>query len=164
MNLKYSRFADDITISAMTTLERSALTGLVAAVTDMLAKKGCQQKRSKLHIRQRGQTLMAKVGYEPLTVTGLSIFNEVPGLPKAERKAIRAAVKQAEDQVSQGASWAQLEPTFRSVMGRVGRLIACGHPDGERYKLRLKALKARCQVPLLDRYAAATTGADVPVA
>ncbi|GGH96306.1 RNA-directed DNA polymerase [Pseudomonas fluvialis] len=165
--LKYSRFADDITISAMTTLERSALTGLVAAVTDMLAKKGCQQKRTKLHIRKRGQSLLAKpkveAGYEPLTVTGLSVFNEAPGLPKAERKAIRAAVKQAEDQASQGASWAQLEPTFRSVMGRVGRLIACGHPDGERYKLRLKALKTRCQVPLLDRYAAAATGADVPV-
>ena len=162
--LKYSRFADDITISAMTTLERSALTGLVAAVTDMLAKKGCQQKRSKLHIRKRGQTLMAKAGYEPLTVTGLSVFNEVPSLPKAERKAIRAAVRQAEDQAAQGASWAELEPTFRSLMGRVGRLIACGHPDGERYKLRLKALKARCQVPLLDRYAAAATGADIPVA
>ncbi|MEC6341521.1 reverse transcriptase family protein [Pseudomonas aeruginosa] len=151
---QYSRFADDITISAMTHLERPVLTELVAAVTDMLAKKGCQQKRSKLHVRKRGQTILAKAEFESLTVTGLSIFNESPGLPKAERKAIRAAVKQAEDQASQGASWAELEPTIRRVMGHVGRLIACGHPDGERYKLRLKALKARCQVPLLERYAA----------
>lgn len=151
---KYSRFADDITISAMTPLDRSMLTELVGAVTDMLAKKGCLQKRSKLHVRKRGQTILAKAGFEPLTVTGLSVFNDAPCLPKAERRAIRAAIKQAEYQASQGSSWAELEPTFRSVMGRVGRLIACGHPDGERYKLRLKALKARCQVPLLDRYAA----------
>lgn len=107
---------------------------------------------------------MAKVGYEPLTVTGLSVFNEVPSLPKAERKAIREAVKQAEDQASQGARWAELEPKFRSLMGRVGRLIACGHPDGERYKLRLKALKTRCQEALLERYAAAKSGVDIPTA
>lgn len=151
---KYTRFADDITISAMTPLERVVLTELVGAVTDMLAKKGCQQRRSKLHVRKRGQTILAKAGFEPLTVTGLSVFNEAPGLTKAERKAIRAAVKQAEDQASQGASWVQLEPTFRRVMGRVGRLIACGHPDGERYKQRLKSLKERCQVPLLERYTA----------
>lgn len=52
--------------------------------------------------------------------TGLSVFNEILGLPKAERKTIRAAVKQAEEQASQGASWGQLEPTFRRVMGYVG--------------------------------------------
>ncbi|WP_277372280.1 reverse transcriptase family protein [Pseudomonas sp. AA-38] len=150
---KYSRFADDITISAMTSLERTTLTELVGAVTDLLAKKGCQQKRSKLHIRKRGQTILAKAGFEPLTVTGLSVFNEKPSLSKAERKAIRAAVKHTEDQAAQVSGWTELEPMFRSVMGRVGRLIACGHPDGERYKQRLKSLKARCQVPLLERYA-----------
>lgn len=150
--LKYSRFADDITISAMTPLERATLTELVSAVTDMLAEKGCHQKRSKLHVRKRGQTLEVKVGFEPLTVTGLSVFNEAPGIPKSERKAIRAAVKQVEDQAIQGTTWAQLEPTVRSVMGRVGRLIVCGHPDGERFKLRLQALKEKYQEALLDRY------------
>jgi hypothetical protein len=40
-------------------------------------------------------------------------------------------------------------------MGRIGRLIACAHPEGERLKQRLHALKARSQVALLDRYAAA---------
>ncbi|MAQ51677.1 MAG: RNA-directed DNA polymerase [Pseudomonas sp.] len=142
--LKYSRFADDITISAMMPLDGLVLTELVGAVTVMLAKKGCQQKRSKLHVRKRGQTIQAKAGFEALTITGLSVFNAAPSLTKAERKAIRAAVKQVEDQATQGGSWGQLEPTFRSVMGRVGRLIACGHPDGERYKQRLKSVQEHC--------------------
>lgn len=152
--LNYSRFADDITISAMSPLDSSTLTELVSAVTRMLAEKGCYQKRSKLHVRKRGQTVQVQEEGEPLTVTGLTIFNRAPGIPKAERKAIRAAVKQVENQAAQGVTWAQLEPTIRSVMGRVGRLIACGHSDGERYKLRLNSLRASFQVSLLDRYAA----------
>lgn len=155
--LNYSRFADDITISSMTPLDSGTLTKLVSAVTRMLAEKGCYQKRSKLHVRRRGQTLKVKVidEFVPLTVTGLTIFNQIPGIPKAERKAIRAAVKQLEDQAEHGASWIQLEPLARRVMGRIGRLIACAHPDGERLKQRLHALKARSQVALLGRYAAA---------
>lgn len=144
--LKYSRFADDITISAATPLEPATLTELVSAVTGMLAEKGCHQKRSKLHVRKRGQTILAKSGYDPLTVTGLSVFNEMPGLPKAERKAIRAAVKELEDLADQETIWSEIDPRLRTAMGRVGRLIACGHPDGQRYRLRLKALRDRYDV------------------
>jgi hypothetical protein len=140
----------------MTPLDSATLTKLVSAVTRMLAEKGCYQKRSKLHVRRRGQTLKVKVidEFVPLTVTGLTIINQTPGIPKAERKAIRAAVKQLEDQAEHGATWTQLESLARRVMGRIGRLIACKHPDGERLKQRLHALKARSQVALLDRYAA----------
>ena len=37
-------------------------------------------------------------------------------------------------------------------MGRIGRLIACGHPEGQRLKARVRVLLARA--PLLDRYVA----------
>lgn len=148
----YSRFADDITISTMNSLDRTALTEVVSKITQMLAQKGCQQKRSKLHVRKRGQAVLVKAAYKPLTVTGLSIFNVAPNLPKSERKAIRTAIKQLEDQAYQSATWIELEPIYRRVMGRVGRLVACGHPDGERYKRRLKHLKEQLQIPLMDRY------------
>lgn len=148
----YSRFADDITISTKNSLNHTDLTEVVRKVTQMLAQKGCQQKRSKLHIRKRGQAVLIKAEYKPLTVTGLSIFNIAPSLPKSERKAIRTAVKHLEDQANQGAIWINLDPIYRRVMGRVGRLVACGHPDGERYKQRLKHLKERYQTPLMDRY------------
>lgn len=152
--INYSRFADDITISSIKQFDPSTLTSIVSAVTNMLARKGCYQKRSKLHIRQRGQTVLSKNGFEPLTITGLTIFNATPGITKAERKAIRAVVKQLEDKAMQGATWAQLQPFFRRAMGRVGRLIASGHPDGERLKQRLHALKAQTHVALIDRYIA----------
>lgn len=148
----YSRFADDITITSIRQDAPSALTGIVSAVTHMLSQRGCYQKRSKMHVRKRGQTVFSKNGFEPLTITGLTIFNVAPGIPKVERKAIRAMVKQLEDQAAQGSTWAQLEPSVRSAMGRVGRLIASGHPDGQRLKQRLHALKAHSQLVLPDSY------------
>lgn len=163
--LNYSRFADDITISSVRPLDSTTLTKLVSAVTRMLAAKGCYQKRSKLHVRRRGQTLKVKVidEFVPLTVTGLTIVNKTPGIPKAERKAIRAAVKQLEDQAARGSTWTQLEPVARRVMGRIGRLIACKHPGGERLKQRLHTLKAGSHVALLDHYAAAQPGSALAV-
>ena len=38
-------------------------------------------------------------------------------------------------------------------MGRIGRLIACGHPEGQRLKARVRVLLTRA--PLLERYAGA---------
>jgi hypothetical protein len=57
-----------------------------------------------------------------------------------------------------GSSWLDLEPFYNRAMGRVGRLIACGHPDGKAFKARLNAVKLSHQTPLLDRYKAAVTG------
>lgn len=139
--LRYSRFADDITISSAHELNSSLLREVVALVTNMLAAKGCRQKRSKLHVRKRGQTVRGKDGFAPLTVTGLSVFNSAPGITKAERKNIRAAVREVEVMAAMGTPCHELEPFCRKVMGRIGRLIACKHPDGQRLKERVMALK-----------------------
>lgn len=139
--LRYSRFADDITISSAHELNSSQLREVIALVTNMLTAKGCHQKRSKLHVRKRGQTIRGKDGFVPLTVTGLTVFNSVPGITKAERKNIRAAVREVEEKAALGTPWLELEPLCRKVMGRIGRLIACKHPDGQRLKERVMALK-----------------------
>lgn len=145
-DLNYSRFADDITISSHAPLDTVTISKAISDVTLMLAAKGCRQKRSKLHMRKRGQALITEGGKEPLTVTGLSVFNDAPAIPKRERKAIRAAVKQLEDHVTEGESWDEIAPQVLSVMGRIGRLIACKHPDGERLMQRTRALKARASL------------------
>ena len=44
-------------------------------------------------------------------------------------------------------------------MGKVGRLIACGHPDGLRFKARLRALLVR--LPVLERYAEASPDNEI---
>lgn len=48
--------------------------------------------------------------------------------------------------------WAALEPKYHRAMGRVGRLLACGHPDGEALKARLNVVKRSFQIPLFERY------------
>lgn len=142
MNLSYSRFADDITISSLQPISNAQITQIVSMVTNMLAQKGCYQKRTKLHIRKRGQTVQENNQFGPLTVTGLTVFNSAPGIPKKERKAIRAAVKQLEDKACSGEALEVLEPMMRKIMGRVGRLIACDHPDGEKFKQRIQAIRS----------------------
>jgi hypothetical protein len=150
----YTRFADDITISCSRHPAPEELSRIISTITGMLAAKGCYQKRTKLHVRSRGQSIKDGKGeFRPLTVTGLSIFNDAPGLSKAERKRIRSAVKEVEVLSSGSKAWALVEPAYRRAMGRVGRLLACGHPDGQLLKARLNAVKGSHQMALLDRYA-----------
>lgn len=156
---QYSRFADDITVSCRHEPSSNELSDIVSTITGMLASKGCRQKRAKLHMRVRGQGIKADDStFQPVTVTGLSVFNPTPGLTKSERKCIRSAVREFELMSEAGSSWLDLEPFYNRAMGRVGRLIACGHPDGKAFKARLNAVKLSHQTPLLDRYKAAVTG------
>ncbi|MGE8188199.1 reverse transcriptase family protein [Pseudomonas sp. NPDC086278] len=150
---QYSRFADDITISCSREPSSSELSGIVSTITGMLAAKGCHQKRTKLHMRVRGQGIKTDdATYQPLTVTGLSVFNSTPSLTKLERKRIRSAVRELEVMSKSIPDWSALEPMYHRAMGRVGRLLACGHPDGEALKARLNVVKRSYQTPLLERY------------
>ncbi|MNJ44509.1 reverse transcriptase [compost metagenome] len=155
---QYSRFADDITISCGRKPSSDELTNIVSTITGMLAAKGCHQKRTKLHMRVRGQGIEAEdATFQPITVTGLSVFNSSPSLTKLERKRIRSAVRELEVMSDSRSDWAELDAMYHRAMGRVGRLLACGHPDGEALKARLNAVKRSYQTPLLERYQQAIT-------
>ncbi len=156
----YTRFADDITITCARKPSSHDLKKVIASITGMLASKGCYQKRSKMHIRVRGQTVKDGAGKDfPLTVTGLSIVNSGPGIAKAERRKIRAAVQEVEILSASSPCWPLVEPAYRQAMGRVGRLLACGHPDGKALKERLNAAKALHHTALLTRYLCAKDAA-----
>jgi hypothetical protein len=155
---QYSRFADDITISCGREPSSDELSDIVSTITGMLAAKGCHQKRAKLHMRVRGQGIKGHdATFQSVTVTGLSVFNSAPGLTKLERKRIRSAVRELEVMSESTTDWAALESQYRRAMGRVGRLLACGHPDGEALKGRLNAVKRSCQTPVIERYLQALT-------
>lgn len=150
---QYSRFADDITISCNREPSSEELSGIISTITRMLAVKGCHQKRTKLHMRVRGQGIEGDdATFQPVTVTGLSVFNSAPGLTKLERKRIRSAVRELEVMNESTPGWAVLETMYHRAMGRVGRLLACGHPDGQALKARLNAVKQSYKTPLLERY------------
>lgn len=110
-------------------------------------------------MRVRGQGIWeSNTCFKPLTVTGLSVFNSLPGLTKVERKRIRSAVRQFEVMSETVSDWKTLEPVYLRAMGRVGRLLACRHPDGEALKARLNVVKRSSQVPLLERYQQTSEG------
>jgi hypothetical protein len=156
----YSRFADDITISCGHEPSSDELSSIVSKVTGMLASKGCHQKRTKLHMRLRGQGIKSHNNtFQPVTVTGLSVFNSAPGLTKLERKRIRSAVRALEIVSKSTSDWATLQLQYHRAIGRVGRLLACGHPDGKTLKDRLNAVKRSYQIPAIERYTQTLTSA-----
>ncbi|MCP1602674.1 reverse transcriptase family protein [Pseudomonas citronellolis] len=142
--IRYSRFADDITSSSLIELTNSEVSEVVSAVVAMLASKGCHQKRRKLNVRKGGQGfLSANGGYESLTITSLTVSNpDGVGVSQKERNRIRSFVKKIEVLAHVDTPWSEVEKLYQQAMGRVGRLIACNHREGERLKARLNTVKA----------------------
>ncbi|MBC3422317.1 reverse transcriptase family protein [Pseudomonas sp. RW3S2] len=143
--LRYSRFADDITVSSKTDMPQEVATLVIGSVTWMLGQKGCRPKRSKLHVRKRGQALISGDKVDAVTITGLVVDGSSPSLPKKERMAIRTAVKQLEDSARDwvGGPPLEMQKDIQRLMGRIGRLIACGHPEGLRLKARVRLVTRR---------------------
>jgi len=138
----YTRFADDITISTNIAQENKLIGAAVSRVVSMLARKGCRLKRTKFHVRRRGQAIVKGDKCTPITITGLSAFNQTkPTITQSERNKIRSSVKKIEIRAHAGDSWSDLVPLFNRAMGRVGRLISCRHPEGDRLKRRLQLVK-----------------------
>ncbi|HEY1027857.1 MAG TPA: reverse transcriptase family protein [Pseudomonas sp.] len=139
----YTRFADDITISSASNRDNKTTGEVVSKVISMLKSKNCYLKRSKFHIRSRGQSITGKDGEKfPLTITGLSIYNKSkPSISQHDRNNIRSSVKEIEVKTHEGATWSEIAPLYNRAMGRVGRLISCGHPEGTRLKNRLRMVK-----------------------
>lgn len=137
--LTYSRFADDITISSATIIPEHGRTLIISTITKLLALKGLKQKRTKLHIRKKGQAILSDTIAKPLTVTGLTVCGSTPQVSKKERRAIRAAVYEFERLVNLNLPFDEIRPKFNKAMGRVGRLVATKHPDGSALRARLRA-------------------------
>lgn len=148
----YSRFADDITISSKEIMSDECKSEIIRKVTGMLAVKGFFQKRQKMHVLKKGQTITRAHKAEPVVVTGLSVAGPRPGVTKKERKQIRSAVKEFEACVESGADVLELRRLYNRAMGRVGRLLACGQSDGLSLKNRLNLAMRMSDKPLLEKY------------
>lgn len=131
MGLTYSRFVDDVTLSARTPIPKHVKTKVRSMVYGMLASKGCRPKRSKSSIFRKGQQLM---------VTGLVTNSKIPAIGKTERRRIRAAVHNLEKVVQIDGLTPQNEKAWRQAKGRVARLVRLKHPEGEKLMSRLDAL------------------------
>lgn len=126
----YSRFVDDVAASSKATLSPERKTEIVRLIFGLMLRHGYKPKRKKHELKTAGQQM---------TVTKLTV-NQIPGLPKAERARIRAAVHHLERLAGQGALSAEQRREYSSVLGRVNHLARFHPGEAAGLKARLKML------------------------
>jgi hypothetical protein len=126
----YSRFVDDVAASSKTTMSPECKTEIVRLIFGLMLRHGYKPKRKKHELKTAGQRM---------TVTKLTV-NQKPGLPKAERARIRAAVHHLECLAGQGALSAEQRREYASVLGRVNHLARFHPGEAAGLKARLKML------------------------
>lgn len=130
----YSRFVDDVAASSRTRIPPEQKREIIAAIYGLMLHGGYKPKRQKHEL---------KTSRERMTVTTLTV-NQKPGIARAERSKIRAAVHHLEHlallnqgDISQGKE-------FRSVLGKVNNLSRFHSREAQLLKIRLKRLLDSC--------------------
>jgi hypothetical protein len=130
--ITYTRYVDDVTVSARRQLSNEEIATCIAQVYGMMFGTGMKPKRSKQQIgRGAGQLLATKL-----------VVNQHPALPAAERQAIRAAVHQLEIKALNGDLTSVTRADLNSVAGRVGWLRRMHPREGGQLKARVTKLRA----------------------
>lgn len=129
--LTYSRYVDDIAVSAKRFIAAEEKTAIVATIYRMLGRLGFKAKRKKHELHtSKGR----------MTVTKL-VVNAKPALAKENRAAIRAAVYQLEEQARNGNQSKTLSKNYHTVQGRVATLGRFHGREAAQLKKRMHALK-----------------------
>lgn len=125
--IRYSRFVDDISVSAQHNIPAQEKTNIVGAIVGMLAKHSLIAKRSKHAIMTRGQSMRVNK----------LVVNRSAGLTKKDRLRIRAAVHEVEQLAQNGADSHELHSSYLRVAGRVAMLKRFHPARGQKLQLRL---------------------------
>jgi hypothetical protein len=115
--LKYSRFVDDIYVSAQRALATDEKTWIVGQIHRLLALEGLRIKRKKHELAGAGGAMR---------VHRVGINANRPSIPKSERSKLRAAVHEFE-RLSRTSRAAELPKAFPKLRGRLFRLKSM-HP------------------------------------
>lgn len=129
--LTYSRYVDDIAVSARRFVAAEEKTAIVATIYGMLGRLGFKAKRKKHELHtSKGRMFVTKL-----------LVNAKPALAKEKRAAVRAAVYQLEEQAQNGNRGAILLKDYNRVLGRVATLGRFHANEAEQLKKRMRALK-----------------------
>lgn len=129
---KYSRLADDITVSSHRPLSNEQKSGIVRTVYAFVRRNGYTPKYKKHAIFVREQRML---------VNNL-VTNRRPALPREERKAIRSIVHGTETKLGAEGIGA-IALSLPSVYGKVGKLKRFHKTEGAKLASRLKKVVAR---------------------
>lgn len=130
--ISYSRFMDDITISSRHHLNNKEKTKVISEIYGMLLRDGFRPKRSKHQISSTEK---------PMRVTGLSVNNSKPHIPKVERKNIKTKVYQLEQLDPKERNTFTYLRDWRSVNGHVNRVKSFHPEEGKCLQQRMRAIQ-----------------------
>ncbi|BFI70086.1 reverse transcriptase family protein [Yersinia pseudotuberculosis] len=130
-HLKYSRYVDDIVVSSKSFLDDVEKTEVICQIYGMLLTNGYHPKRAKHEISTSASRM---------EVTKLAV-NIKPGLKKAKKSMIRAAVHRLETLISEGKEISFESGDFVEVMGQVQHMKRFHPGKAEALIKRLNTLK-----------------------
>lgn len=130
----YSRYVDDITLSANRYLSRDEKTEIISLIYGMCLKKGIKPNRKKHVIATSGQKM---------TVHGLNVNSKAPTLPKKEREKLRAAVHECKIKHEENAGSCDYKKLYESTLGRVQRLNRLQPNSAKLLLMELKRLQPK---------------------
>lgn len=153
MDLVYSRYVDDISVSSKRKLTRAEATRAFAILISMIRRKGLTPHRSAPK-----QTIYS--ANRPMQVHGLNVNSKRPTVPYEEKNRLRAVVQKME-----GAEHTKrATPAYRTAFMHLrGQLLRLGHFHKQRGKKLKKRLDAYLPVPSeleVLRYRAAVYGLE----
>ena len=129
---KYSRLADDITVSSRRPLSNAQKSAIIRTVFAFIERNGYTPKYRKhaLFVRE-----------ERMLVNNL-VANRRPALPREERKAIRALVHSTGLEARRDGEQA-VAARLPTVYGKIGKLKRFHKREGARMNVRLKRVLNR---------------------
>lgn len=131
--IQYSRYVDDISVSAKRFLDTAEQSAIIAQLYGMLMRRAYKAKRRK-HETFTSRRRM---------VTTKLMMNRRPALAVTERSQIRTAVFQLEQRVSNGERSAELLKEMASVSGRVGKLKGLHRATGTALLERVREVRRK---------------------
>jgi len=132
--LAYSRFMDDVTVSAPYPLNKAQLTNIISGIYGMLGSRQFTPKRTKHKIA---------TGRNRMEVTGLNVNAAKPSMPKERRDQIRAQVYQCEQLFKRDARSPEYLAQWRKASGNVGTMKRFNPGEAKNLRTRLTAVKPR---------------------
>lgn len=132
--LTYSRFVDDVTVSAPFQLSKIQMQNVISGIYGMLGSRAFRPKRKKHKIA---------TGRSRMEVTGLNVNAHKPSMPKQRRAQIRTQVYHCEQAFKRDACSAEYRTQWNSASGKVATMSRFNPGQAKDLRARLDAIKPR---------------------
>lgn len=131
-SFKYTRYVDDITISANKIITLKEKTDIISRIYSLLKSVGAKPNRTKHHIMPRSKRQ---------TMHNLNVNQNSPSMTKQKRDMIKAAVFECEKNFQVNSNSDEYLKLFNKTMGRVNHMKRMHPRIGEFLVKRLMVVK-----------------------